>query len=93
MKFSVIAGALTVAAGFLTTSALAQDQGGYATYEMASLELGELRSGDFSTFVPVPTPRPVAAEEAALVPQVAPTEISRTAEGIRIVGPRFFPED
>ncbi|NDV88204.1 hypothetical protein GTW51_16000 [Aurantimonas aggregata] len=92
MKFTVIAGALVAAAGFLSTTASAQDQGGNALYEMASLDTSALRTSDYSDFVPVPTPRP-AMVEAASAPTAAPVVIRRTAEGIRLVGPRFFPVD
>lgn len=94
MKFTVIAGALAAAACLATTSASAQHQGDDVAYEMAALDVSELRTGEFSAFVPVPTPRPAAAaEETVLAPQAALAEIRRTADGIRIVGPRFFPED
>lgn len=92
MKFTLIAGAFTVAAGFLATTASAQDQGRNALYEMASLDTSELRTPDYSAFVPVPTPRPSVIEEASM-PTAEPVEIRRTAEGIRLVGPRFFPAD
>ncbi|MEH6718849.1 MAG: hypothetical protein V7704_08220 [Aurantimonas endophytica] len=92
MKFTVIAGALVAAAGFLSTPVSAQDQGADALYEMASLDTSQLRTNDDAGFVPVPTPRPAAIEQAS-APAVAPVEIRRTAEGIRLVGPRFFPAD
>ena len=92
MKFTLLAGALAVAAGFLSTTASAQDQGGDAFYEMAALDTGDLGATDYSKFVPVPTPRP-SLTEPTFVSTAAPVEIRRTAEGIRMVGPRFFPEN
>lgn len=43
--------------------------------------------------VPVPTPRPRAASLASDPVDHAPVEVRRTADGVRMVGPVFFPED
>jgi hypothetical protein len=92
MKIGFAAGALAVAACLVSPPAGAQYQADDASYEMASLD----RSVDASrsSVIPLPTPRPDLAQafDGAHAP-AEPAEIRRTADGFRIVGPRFFPED
>lgn len=89
---------MTIAAlsfGVLTAPAIAQDAISSdqfsAPVEMASLDLGSQKPRS-EAYVPVPMSRPEILEAAA--PSVQPAqEIRRTASGIRIVGPRFFPAE
>jgi hypothetical protein len=92
MKIVFAAGALAVAACLVSPPAGAQDQADEASYEMASLDRSVEAS--HSTAIPLPTPRPDLAQALGSATIAAqPAEIRRTAEGYRIVGPRFFPED
>ena len=72
--------------GAASTAAFAQDRADDQSFEVSSLRL---------TSLPIPTSR----AEALVADQVAAKEIApapkirRTADGIRMVGPVYFPED
>ncbi|MEC5322486.1 hypothetical protein [Aurantimonas sp. A3-2-R12] len=82
---------LALTFGSLTLPAYAQDVVGSdqfeAPVEMASLQIAPRQPGETAS-IPVPMPRPDITQAAQ--PQ---QEIRRTASGIRIVGPRFFPAE
>lgn len=85
---------LALTFGSLTLPTYAQDVVGSdqfeAPVEMASLQIAPRQRGETAS-IPVPMPRPDITQ-AAQQPQ-ARQEIRRTASGIRIVGPRFFPAE
>ncbi|MCQ0989368.1 hypothetical protein [Jiella marina] len=64
-----------------TAPTLAQSNDDAKTYEVSELRLQH---------IPIPTARPDRSDGQE---KIARSEIRRTAEGIRIVGPAFFPED
>jgi len=54
---------------------------------MASLQIAPRQRGETAS-IPIPMPRPDITQAAQPL-----QEIRRTASGIRIVGPRFFPAE
>jgi hypothetical protein len=90
--FKQLAAVPILAAALFTVPASAQstsDSLSQGMVEMASLSVEPRESRSIksaSNGVPIPTPRPET------IRNIAPREpVERTAEGYRLIGPRFFP--
>lgn len=87
---------LALTFGSLSLPSYAQDAIGSAQFEapveMASLKIAPRQSGETAS-IPVPVPRPDITQAAQPLQAQPQQEIRRTASGIRIVGPRFFPSE
>lgn len=91
--FKQLAAVPILAAALFTVPASAQSTSGDSVsqgmIEMASLSVEPRESRSIksaSNGVPIPTPRPET------IRNIAPQEpVERTAEGYRLIGPRFFP--
>jgi len=90
--FKQLAAVPILAAALFTVPASAQstsDSLSQGMVEMASLSVEPRESRSIksaSNGVPIPTPRPET------IRNIAPQEpVERTAEGYRLIGPRFFP--